>query len=254
MRLPLLILHVSAGILAMLAGALAISFRKGSRGHRVAGSVFVISMLSVSSAGAWLAFRKSEADNVLGGIFTFYLIATAWATTRHGEAKIWKLDWIAPPAALAIAALWFVWGVEVTRGRMAVGQGSSAGGVLLLRCPGPVMRGRGYAHAAARRDIRETTPYATSLAHVLWVVYRYDLLLSWSAAGISPLVAGINRACDISVFAIALYDFLACPDSLYKHLPKRMGTKWPGTITGHRSDGTPEAPEYERDCDQLLKA
>jgi hypothetical protein len=139
MRLPILILHVSAGILAMLAGALAISFCKGSRRHRVTGNVFVICMLSVSAAGAWLAFRKSEADNVLGGIFTFYLIATAWATTRHGEAKIWKLDWIASPVALAIAALWFIWGVQVTRGRMAAGQGSSAGGyfffgVLALLC------------------------------------------------------------------------------------------------------------------------
>jgi uncharacterized membrane protein len=128
MRLPILILHVSAGIVAMLSGALAISVRKGSRVHRVAGDVFVICMLSVAAAGAWLAFRKSEPDNVLGGIFTFYLIATAWATTRKEEAKIWKLDWVASPAALAIAALWFYWGIEVTRGRMAAGQGSSAGG------------------------------------------------------------------------------------------------------------------------------
>jgi uncharacterized membrane protein YozB (DUF420 family) len=145
MRLPILILHISAGILAMLAGALAISFRKGSRRHRVAGDVFVVCMLSVSVTGAWLAFRKSEADNVLGGIFTFYLIATAWATTRHEEAKIWKLDWLASPVALAIAVLWFVWGVEVMRGRMAAGQGSSAGGyfffgVLGLLCAAGDMR------------------------------------------------------------------------------------------------------------------
>src|SRR5580704_11476584 len=104
MRLPLLILHISAGVLAMLAGALAISFRKGSRGHRMAGNVFVICMLSVSGLGAYLAFRKSEADNVLGGIFTFYLVATAWATARRGEAESWKLEWTTPPVALAVAA------------------------------------------------------------------------------------------------------------------------------------------------------
>ncbi|HZP06071.1 MAG TPA: DUF2306 domain-containing protein [Terracidiphilus sp.] len=128
MRFPILVLHVSAGILAMLAGGFAISFRKGSQRHRAAGTLFVICMLIVSVAGAWLAFRKSEADNVLGGIFTFYLIATAWATTRHGEGTIWKIDWVTPAAALAIAALWFFWGIGVTSGRMAAGQGSSAGG------------------------------------------------------------------------------------------------------------------------------
>jgi hypothetical protein len=128
MRIPLLVLHVSAGILAMLAGAFAISFRKGSRLHRTTGNMFVICMLIVSAVGAWLAFRKSEADNVLGGIFTFYLIATAWATAKHGEAEIWTLDWATPPAALAVAAIWFFWGIEVTRGRMALGAQSSAGG------------------------------------------------------------------------------------------------------------------------------
>ena len=65
MRLPLLVLHVTAGVVAMLAGLLAIVFRKGSLGHRLAGSVFVICMLSVSAAGAYLAFMKSEPDNVL---------------------------------------------------------------------------------------------------------------------------------------------------------------------------------------------
>lgn len=139
MRLPLLTLHVSAGILAMLAGALAISFRKGAHRHRMAGNVFVICMLTVSAVGAWLAFRGSEADNVLGGIFTFYFVATAWATVKRGEAEIGKLDWAAPPVALVVAALWFFWGVEVTRGRMSVTGQSSAGGyfffgVLALLC------------------------------------------------------------------------------------------------------------------------
>jgi hypothetical protein len=230
MRFLILVLHVGAGILAMLAGGFAISFRKGSQRHRAAGTLFVICMLIVSLAGAWLAFRKSEADNVLGGIFTFYLVATAWATTRHGEGKIWKIDWVTPAAALAIAALWFFWGIGVTSGRMAAGQGSSAGGYFFFA--GRVVRGRGCAHAAAWWDFRETTPYAASLAHVLWVVYRYDLLFPWPAAGISTLVARINRPYSVSDLAIAIYDFLACPGSLCKHLPKKMGVKPPQPSIG----------------------
>ena len=127
MRLPLLVLHVSAGILAMLAGALAIAFRKGSRNHRRAGNVFVICMLSVSAVGAYLGFMKSEADNVLGGIFAFYLVVTAWATARRGENETWKLDWGAPPVALAVAAINVIWGVEVARGHVAVKDQSPAG-------------------------------------------------------------------------------------------------------------------------------
>ena len=139
MRFPILVLHVSAGILAMLAGALAISSRKGSRRHRTAGNLFVICMLIVSAAGAWLAFRKSEPDNVLGGINAFYLVATAWATARHKATKMWAVEWSAPPFGLLVAAIWIAWAMEVTRGRMSAGQNSSAGGyfffgVLALLC------------------------------------------------------------------------------------------------------------------------
>jgi len=128
MRLPLLVLHVSAGILAMLAGALAIVFSKGSRGHRLAGNVFVICMLSVSAVGAYLGYRKSEADNALGGILAFYLVATAWATARRGGMETWVIEWSEPPIAFVVSAIWITWAVEVTRGRMAVGQNSSAAG------------------------------------------------------------------------------------------------------------------------------
>jgi uncharacterized membrane protein len=139
MRFPLLVLHVSAGILAMLAGAFAISFPKGSRRHRTAGNLFVICMLIVSAAGAWLAFWKSESDNVLGGINAFYLVATAWATARRRATKMWTVEWSAPPFGLLVAAIWIAWGVKVTRGQMSAGQNSSAGGyfffgVLALLC------------------------------------------------------------------------------------------------------------------------
>ena len=62
----------------------------------MAGNVLVICMLSVSGLGAYVAFRKPEAPNVLGGILTFYLVATAWATATRGEAESWKLEWITP--------------------------------------------------------------------------------------------------------------------------------------------------------------
>jgi hypothetical protein len=132
MRFPILVLHVSAGILSMLAGAFAISFRKGSRRHRTARNLFVICMLIVSAAGAWLAFRKSEPDNVLGGINAFYLVATAWATAKRRATKMWAAEWSAPPFALLVAAIWIAWAVEVTRGRMSAGQNSSAGGYLFF--------------------------------------------------------------------------------------------------------------------------
>ena len=127
MRLPFLVLHVSAGVLAMLAGGLAIAFRKGSRGHRRAGNVFVICMLSVSAVGSYLGFMKSEMDNFMGGIFAFYLVATGWATANRRENEAWKLDWIMPAVAVTFAATNIFWGIEASRGETAVKNQSPAG-------------------------------------------------------------------------------------------------------------------------------
>ena len=76
MRLPILLLHMCGGIVGLLSGTAAISFRKGSRRHRMAGNVFVVSMLCMAIAGVYLAFMKSQAGNVLSGVFTFYLVST----------------------------------------------------------------------------------------------------------------------------------------------------------------------------------
>ena len=58
---PILILHISAGILGMMSGTAAISFRKGSPRHALAGRVFVTSMLTMAAAAVYLAIVKTSA-------------------------------------------------------------------------------------------------------------------------------------------------------------------------------------------------
>ena len=53
---PVLVLHICGRTLGMLSGAVAVSFRKGSRRHGLAGRVFVTSMLIMSAAGVYMAF------------------------------------------------------------------------------------------------------------------------------------------------------------------------------------------------------
>ncbi|PYX56591.1 MAG: hypothetical protein DMG73_15040 [Acidobacteria bacterium] len=66
-----------AGIIGVLLGSTALVARKGARLHRAAGDVFVISMLSMAAAGAYLALMRSQRLNVIAGMSTFYLVATA---------------------------------------------------------------------------------------------------------------------------------------------------------------------------------
>ncbi len=82
---PGLIVHFSAGILAVAAGLIALLVRKGSSLHRSSGKIFSVAMLLMASSGAILALMKGQRFNVLAGVLTFYLVATAWLTVVRRE-------------------------------------------------------------------------------------------------------------------------------------------------------------------------
>jgi hypothetical protein len=88
---PILMVHIGAAIVGLLAGYPALFFRKGSRLHRSAGNVFFVSMLIMSGSGTYMAaFVKPNMGNVFGGVLTFYLVATGWLTVmrKPGEAGL----------------------------------------------------------------------------------------------------------------------------------------------------------------------
>lgn len=137
MRLPLLVFHISAGVLAMFAGAAAMSFRKGSPWHAKAGNVFVGAMLAMAAAASCLAFMKHQTNNVFGGILTIYMVATAWATARRREGETGIADWGGFVFAVTIGVLSMLHGLQKAAGQVPP-EGSPAfmdifmGSVILL--------------------------------------------------------------------------------------------------------------------------
>jgi len=109
---PLLVLHICGGGIGLLSGAVAMSFRKGSRWHGVAGNVFFVSMLTMSGAGAYMAIMKSQMSNVFGGLLTFYMVATAWVTARRRDGGTGIFGWVGLLAALALGAVMVTFGIE----------------------------------------------------------------------------------------------------------------------------------------------
>jgi uncharacterized membrane protein len=141
---PILVLHISSGIIGLLSGAVALSFRKGSRGHVVAGRAFVISMLGLSSAGAYMAAMKSQTGNVIAGLMTFYMVTTAWATARRREGETGIFDWGALVVALAAGTVMVIYGFEAAHSQTGLKDGYPPalyfiwGSVALLSAAGDV--------------------------------------------------------------------------------------------------------------------
>lgn len=118
MRLPFLIVHIAAGIVGLISGTFAMSFRKGSQRHRKAGNVFVVSMLIMGACATYLAVLKHQMGNVIGGALTFYLITTAWLAGRSGNQKPGIFDKGALVLALVMGlSLWTI-GILLVRGQI----------------------------------------------------------------------------------------------------------------------------------------
>ena len=141
---PVLALHISGGVVGLLSGTAAMAFRKGSRRHRVAGRIFVISMLCMAAGASYLAFMKHDMGNFYGGFITFYLVTTAWLTATRREGETGVFDWAALLIALAMGGIIFAHGIEKMTGHSESKDGVPAGmsiflgSVILLAAAGDV--------------------------------------------------------------------------------------------------------------------
>ena len=109
----LLVMHIGGGAVGIVSGFAAMAFRKGGRLHRLAGNVFFVAMLTMAGIGAGVApFLPSQQwSNTLAGVFTFYLVATAWMAARRKNGEIGRLEvgafFVAVgAAAAAITGVW----------------------------------------------------------------------------------------------------------------------------------------------------
>ena len=157
---PILLVHICGGTLGLLSGTAAMSFRKGSPRHVLAGKVFVASMLTMGALAVYLAITRHQPNNIGGGILTFYLIGTAWLTARRRDGETSRFDWVALLIPLAIGIFNWVYGLKVLRGGansvdgVPVGMMLFMGSICLLAAAGDVRMLVGGGVLGAKRIAR----------------------------------------------------------------------------------------------------
>jgi uncharacterized membrane protein len=141
---PVLAFHICGGTVGLLSGTAALSFRKGSPRHALAGKIFVASMLAMGAGAVYLAIVKNQPNNIGGGIFTFYLILTAWLTARRADGETSKFDWAVVLIPLTLGTLTWINGIRVVRSGASsqdgvpVGMMFFMGSVILLAAAGDI--------------------------------------------------------------------------------------------------------------------
>jgi len=99
------ILHIGGGAVGLVSGIVAALARKGGTLHRRAGTIFVVSMLSMSVLAIYLAVAEpDQLTNVFIGAFAIYLISTGWMAVRRKVGTSGSFEKIALAVALCLCA------------------------------------------------------------------------------------------------------------------------------------------------------
>ena len=109
----LLPIHIAAGGLAIILGAVALSVKKGGAIHRRSGLLFVYAMLVMGFSASLLGFRNGPTDpNVFTGFMTAYFVGTALTTVRPVSPWTRTINGAALTVVVGLALGTIVSGVE----------------------------------------------------------------------------------------------------------------------------------------------
>lgn len=133
----LMFFHVLTGTLAVLAGFTALFTKKGQITHRAAGNLFFATMLIMSLSGSIIAFQITQTITFIAGLFTCYLVATAWRTVKTAPNTRSFLDVLGFVFVLGVAGFSIYSGMQAMNSPEGTLDGFGAGpyyffGVLAL--------------------------------------------------------------------------------------------------------------------------
>jgi uncharacterized membrane protein len=109
-------IHIVAGGLSIVLGAIALTVRKGGDVHRRVGLAFVAAMAVMGISASVLALLKSPWDaNVPAAFMTLYFVGTALTTVRPPSTWTRRFTIAAMLAAIGMATLDIIGGMRAVR-------------------------------------------------------------------------------------------------------------------------------------------
>jgi uncharacterized membrane protein len=110
----ILAIHIGAGVLALAPGTAALIYRKGHGPHRIAGTMFFLSMLVLSASAIYLAYVKLQVNIVIGGALSIYMIATGLVAARRQDGESGAFEIVACAVASMCAIGMFILGFKAS--------------------------------------------------------------------------------------------------------------------------------------------
>jgi hypothetical protein len=125
-----LVTHFGTGLVALVAGAIALSVGKGSRLHKQSGIVFTFAMIITGILASVISVYAGK--SVFGGLFVVYLVFTATTTVKTLSWSGRRVDVALMVFALLFAVLSFIDGYNTWQLPGHAKNGVPAGMILFL--------------------------------------------------------------------------------------------------------------------------
>ncbi len=111
----LIVIHVLAGGLSLVAGMAAMMLAKGKDAHRFAGRVFFYCMTVVCATSVYIAYEHKIDFLLMVGLFSYYLVVSGYRSLYHKQLH-WSqkpnwVDWLINCAAIITMLTLFIWGI-----------------------------------------------------------------------------------------------------------------------------------------------
>jgi uncharacterized membrane protein len=110
-----LVLHIAGGAIGLLTGLVNVVRKKGDKKHRIAGRVFLYSMLSAGSSSLVLSLLHPNYFLFMVGVFTLYLVGTGYrylySKIHNTNEKPKPIDWFITFTMLVAATLFIGIGI-----------------------------------------------------------------------------------------------------------------------------------------------
>lgn len=156
-----LAIHFTAGLVSIVAGAVALSVAKGGRVHKRSGMAFTWGMLVLGITAVGIGAYEDSPGQIVGGFVAAYLVFTAMTTVKQLPGVGRRTDGALMLLAFAFAAVMLHGGMNEWRdpavpvvGRPRVGPPLIAGTVVLLAAVGDLRAIRSGGLAGPRRLAR----------------------------------------------------------------------------------------------------
>jgi uncharacterized membrane protein len=107
-----MLLHIIAGTIAVIAGALALTHKKGQQSHRLSGKIFVCTMAIMALSGAYIAILKPMMISLIAGFYTLHLVLTAYLVIKSPEQTCTQFDYFTPLLSCCLTCLSLHFGFE----------------------------------------------------------------------------------------------------------------------------------------------